>query len=261
VLPVINKDMRQISDLRVIEAVLFGILFPDILRYANGLFVSSSHEIVPSEGVAELLFQQNERVVFKLHTSRFSRGVMVYTKENFSVDEIIRAGNGVFQPYLRQHPFFDSFTANSVATLRLATVVDDQGEVSCRASYLRVARESDPIVIADTSLRIPVDVRTGQLHNKGYDSAFFSATQHPDSGFTFGGATIPGFAKSVEAVRGLHKKLPFCHSIGWDVCITQNEEPQIMEWNAKHNLIKVSEAASGPCFTGLGWENMWKGAI
>jgi hypothetical protein len=31
-----------------------------------------------------------------------------------------------------------------------------------------------------------------------------------------------------------------------------------MEWNGWHNDIKFSEAADGPCFADLGWQNLWR---
>ena len=259
VLPIVNKDMRTISDLRVIESMLFGTrLFPDVLSYANGLFVSPSHEIIPHEAVGGYLFQQADRIVFKLHSSFHGRGVWVYTKENFSVDAVVRAGNGVFQSYVTQHHFFDSFTANSVATIRLTTVADSNGEISCRAAYLRAAMDADPVVLTTKAMRVSIDVPTGLLHTTGYLPNYYAITEHPDSGFVFGGATVPGYFQSVAAVCDLHKKLPFCKCIGWDVCIDTSEMIQIIEWNARHNNIRFSEATAGPSFADLGWEDLWK---
>jgi hypothetical protein len=56
----------------------------------------------------------------------------------------------------------------------------------------------------------------------------------------------------------LHEKLPFARTIGWDVVVDQHENVAVMEWNGWHNDIKFSEAADGPCFADLGWQNLWR---
>jgi len=261
VLPRTKQDMRGLSDLRVIESTLFDTdLFPTIACYANGLFTTKSFEIIPPDAVKEYLFQHGDRVVFKLHTSMQGRGVFVYTEEDFDVDVVVKAGNGVFQSYARQHRFFDQFNTNSVANLRLATVVDDKGQVSCRAGYLRFSLDAKATVSIHTSLKVPIDLATWQLHSEAYRHDWYAVTQKTESGFEFGGATIPGLDKSIAVVCDLQKKLPFCRSVGWDICIGPDEETQVLEWNTKRNSITFFEATVGPCFADLGWENLWKTA-
>ena len=38
------------------------------------------------------------------------------------------------------------------------------------------------------------------------------------------------------------------------MAICDDETTKVIEWNAKHCDIKFSEASTGPCFLGLGWE-------
>ena len=83
-------------------------------------------------------------------------------------------------------------------------------------------------------------------------------SEHPDSGFAFAGQMIPNFPIAVAECEKIHRKLPNFAIIGWDVSITENGEVGIIEWNAGHPDIKFSEATTGPCFSGLGWEDMWK---
>ena len=52
----------------------------------------------------------------------------------------------------------------------------------------------------------------------------------------------------------LHKKLPHITIIGWDMAICDDETTKVIEWNTGHCDIKFSEASTGPCFLGLGWE-------
>jgi hypothetical protein len=52
--------------------------------------------------------------------------------------------------------------------------------------------------------------------------------------------------------------VPFTSIIGWDVAVDENHNVKVMEWNGDHNDIKFSEATQGPCFSDLGWEELWK---
>ena len=70
--------------------------------------------------------------------------------------------------------------------------------------------------------------------------------------------SFPFYAKCVETVVELHERVPFVSCIGWDVCVDSNNEPQIFEWNGRHNAIGFGEAVQGPCFRDLGWEKLWR---
>jgi hypothetical protein len=81
-------------------------------------------------------------------------------------------------------------------------------------------------------------------------------TRHPDSGFSFTGQQIPYFRKAVAACEALHRKVPQFSVIGWDAIVTPQGKVEIMEWNTNEPVIAFSEASTGPCFTGLGWEKL-----
>ena len=52
--------------------------------------------------------------------------------------------------------------------------------------------------------------------------------------------------------------MPYARCIGWDVTVDSEEKVNLMEWNGEHNDIKFAEATQGPCFLGLGWEELRK---
>ncbi len=92
----------------------------------------------------------------------------------------------------------------------------------------------------------------------GYLTSWDACEEHPDSRKAFGQVLVPNFSECAELVVGLHARMPFVQSIGWDLAIGADESIYILEWNGGHNDIKFSEATQGPCFADLGWEHLWK---
>ncbi|HEI9807337.1 TPA: hypothetical protein SLN32_002326 [Proteus mirabilis] len=255
VLPVISGGYAEPSDLKSLSKTLLNSNhIPDILYFVNGHYIAvDSKEILSKERASIELFSKNENVIFKPDQSQQGIGIKFLNKQNFinSAPKI----NGVFQSIIKQHDFFNSICNNSVATLRVTTLIDNEGKCSVRAVYLRVGRNNDSHVKSSTHIRIPVDIVTGRLSNKGFLTNWNTITEHPDTHFKFNG-TIPEFQKCCELAVNNHLKYPFVRCIGWDMIIDINNHVNIMEWNAGHNDIKFSEATQGPCFIDMKWESL-----
>ena len=231
---------------------------PDIVYYVNGLFFTSSMKMLPVESVGKYLFNNNDRIVYKVDNSLQGKGIHIFTKETFNTATIYSLGNGVFQKYIEQHVFFEEIMPKSVATLRLTSVIENDGSASCRAAYLRIGRSEDSYVKSSSAIKVSVDVISGRLHEQGYLPNFCSVKSHPDTHFTFEGKVLPKFSECVAYILKTHQEIPFCRSIGWDLIVDKDEQIQLIEWNGNHNGIKFSEATQGPCFADLGWEELWK---
>ena len=257
VVPRLSGDYGQISTYRSVSNRLFQTdLLPDLAYSVNGLLHTSSMELVRASELKKYLFEISERIVYKLDSGAQGTNVHVYDADSFP-DEPVTFGNGVFQSYIIQHPFFDAFTDQSVSTIRITTVVDDESNISCRAAYLRVPRSADTHVKSATAIKVAVDA-DGELHEKGCLPNWVPVARHPDSNRAFASQVVPNFQACVETCISLHRKMMFPRIIGWDVIIDKDENVKLMEWNGGHNDIKFSEATTGPCFADLGWENLWQ---
>ena len=231
---------------------------PDIAYYVNGLFFSLSWEILPPEEVENYIFSHNDKVVYKQDISLRGLGIRFFTKETFDMEEIRKIGNGVFQKYIRQHGFFEEILPNIVATLRLTSVINNKGEASCRSAFLRLGRQDSTHCKWATDTKIPVDLKTGKLYEKGYSLEMKSTNCHPDTKVFFKGKIIPKFEECLNYVEKTHKTVSYCRMVGWDLIVNENEEIQLMEWNGYFNDITFAEATQGPCFADMGWEKIWK---
>jgi len=232
--------------------------FPDLAYHVNGFFVSRDYTVLNPAQLEELLFRDREEVVFKKDLSYQGKGVTFLSRDDFRRIKVRSLGNGVFQKVIVQHPSLAALMPSSVATIRLTTVMEDNGQVSLRAAYLRLGRSNTRYVQSASHIRIPVNLDTGQLLEEGYFPNWRTTRIHPDSQLPFEGKSLPGFQECGAAVRKLHEKLPLTRCVGWDVAVDRDEKMQVMEWNGADNDIKFSEATQGPCFADLGWEQLWR---
>ena len=259
VLPVISGRYGKTSSLRPLAKHLFrSDVFPDIAYYVNRLFLSSDYRILNEDELIELLFNNRDNIVFKIDSSSQGKGFFFFERSNFDIKKVKMLGNGVFQYYIEQHPFFSELMPSSVATIRITTYCEDNGIVSVRACFLRVARSTEKNVKWASNIVIPVDPVNGELSELGYFLNFHSTDRHPDTQVVFAKRFIPCFSKCISTAKELHRQMPFGRCIGWDMIVDKYNNIKVMEWNGDHTDIKVHEAIQGPCFTDLGWENLWK---
>ena len=257
--PSIKGKYGKISSLNPLSTKIFNSnLFPDIAFYVNGLFYTNNYEVVLESNISQYLFKNSTTIVFKIDNSLQGKGVFLFNINSFNIKTIQLLGNGVFQDYIDQHPFYSEFMPNSVATLRITTIRDNIGNFSVRQSLLRFGRNEDTHIKSASSIRIPIDIITGKLNNLGYINSWQTIDRHPDTNILFSNSVIPYFQKYVNKAIELHKKVPFIGCIGWDLIMDKNEDIKVIEWNGLNNGISFCEATYGPCFADLGWENIWR---
>ena len=259
VIPAIKGSYRALSQLQTLTSQLFqSSAFPDVAYYVNGLFLGVNRTVLDEREVKQVLFKNGEVVVYKLERSSGGKGIFLFDKGSFDTKKIQILGNGVFQDYIDQHPFFKEYMPSSVGTLRLTTIIDKSGASSVRACYLRTGRSVDTHVKSSSNIRISVNLKTGELDTLGYLPSWLAVDKHPDTDIVFAGRRIPNFDNCVSVALKLHRLIPYVPCVGWDMVVDKDNRIKVMEWNGGHNGIKFSEATQGPCFSDLGWEKLWQ---
>ena len=262
VVPRVKGQYGRVSSLNCLGEKLFdGAVFPDLLHAVNGAFIRPfDGRVLRPDRLRTYLFNERDRVVFKADSSNQGKGLVFFDEQGFSEHMLCQAGNGVIQAVVPQHSFFRQFVERSTATLRITTVMNDDGGVSARAAYLRFGQGRDTHVMSASHIRVAVDLDSGELADVGYTPDWRLLEAHPDSGAHFKGCGLPGYERAVDMVTRAHSSYPYVRAIGWDVVIDESSEPKVIEWNGFHNDIKFSEATQGPCFAGLGWNALGKTA-
>lgn len=261
VVPKINGDYGKIADRNFITSFLFPETeLLDLAYFINGKFCTPKSKIIDPKNIKDHLFEKHEKIVYKLENKKRGKGVFILDKNNFNPAnyQLNSNNNGVFQKFIKQHPFFSEFTDNSVATLRVTTVSDKLGNISAKAAYIRFGRDKDTHIKYNSVIAVPVNINTGELYAKGYINDWLPINAHPDSKTMFQQKVIPHFDKCLEKATQMHSIVPFMGCLGWDLTVDNLEKVQLIEVNGINNGIKLSEAANGPCFKNLNWENLWK---
>jgi hypothetical protein len=259
VVPAINGGYRETAQIRQFGIRLFGAeVVPDAVHVMRGRFHTPAGTPIPPEELPRHLFARDERSAFKANWSGLGEAVRVLRRDEFAPGTAWP--DGVFQHFIEAHPELRRFQGDATSTLRLTTVLNASGRPELRAAYIRLPRLSDSFVKSRTLTRVPLDLETGAFAERALLSNWSFSATHPDTGAAFAGARMPAFAASRELVLHCHASAPFVGCVGWDIAVDATERPWLLEWNAMHNDIKASEMTVGPCFTGLGWENLWRNA-
>lgn len=139
VVPSMKGSYGKLSALKPLSRLIFDSdAFPDIAYFANGLFFTDRSVVIPEHALESMVFEQCDRIVFKLDGSGQGKGVYLFDRKNFNREVIKSLGNGVIQKFITQHRVFNAFASKPVATLRFTTVVDDAGGISIRACFFRL---------------------------------------------------------------------------------------------------------------------------
>lgn len=259
VVPLYKGDYGKICDRAItINELLKDKYSSDLGYFINGLLFSHKKEVIDPKNFKKILFESEDRIVFKIENSLQGKGVFFYDQNSFNIEKIKKLGNGVFQKFIIQHSFFNQFNKSALATIRLTSVLKDDGSVEVRAGYFRFGRDGDSHVISSSQMRIPIDIKNGCLwdtHLAFYPKSEFTK-KLPDNDIDYPGMKLPSFYHCISEIKRLHALIPYIRCIGWDIIVDENNNMRVIELNGGHNGITFNEMVQGPCFKDLGWEKL-----
>lgn len=259
VAPAINNGLGKLANVKTMtNRLINSSILPDKIYKINNQFYDRNNQFIEDEVLEDLLFDDKKNEYFvKKDDSNQGRGVFRLTYNNFDMNYFKKLNNFVIQSSIKQNPFFDEIVKGSVATVRVTTV-KVKNKIETRGYFLRVGREGSASINSESYIRVPIKNIHGELGEHAIDVNWQRLYKHPDTSFTFEGKKIPGFYKATKELEKIHEKFPHFSIIGWDISITEDENPQIIEWNADHPDVKFTEATIGPTFKDLNWESLSK---
>lgn len=255
--PAVNNGLGQLTHYKTFTNVVFDTdALPDVGYAINGTFYDRARRPISFATLRALAQEQGTHVFAKQDGSGRGDGIAKLDVQQLTQDVLNQIGNCVLQAPIVQHSAFNEFIATAVATVRITTVKNSAGGMELRAAYLRLGRSNMQWVRSDDSLRVAIMDAQGSLDTIGYTSAWQRVEAHPDTHTRFAGKQVPMFAQAVQFCLRLHASVPHFAIIGWDIAVDVHNHIKLIEWNGTHCDIKFSEAATGPCFAGLGWEQL-----
>ena len=93
---------------------------------------------------------------------------------------------------------------------------------------------------------VGIDMENGRLMDIGFLKPKYgtSVKEHPDTKIKFSGYQIPFYKEAEEMAARLHKYLYRCHSVGWDIAITENG-PMFIEGNGWWEISLIQAVHGG----------------
>lgn len=163
-----------------------------------------------------------------------------------SISDLLRSYGReyIVQEAVMQHKDMSSLNPTSVNTLRIVTYHSDD-EVLLIYSVVRIGRKGrviDNQCAGGISTVIREDGTLGKYAFGGYGENDVTMT---DSGVTLENFQVPSYDRAVDMVKELHLRLPYFRLIGWDVAISEDGSPKLIEFNTQPGL---SQSAFGPGF-------------
>jgi hypothetical protein len=259
VCPGINGLLQPIGRIKTLTKRISKIeAIPDLIYFVGGNWVLESGEPVTRDKASDFLFSRYPFVFLKKDDSYRGQGLMKLAKCDFEGLDLSQTGDFVIQAPITQHPFFESMSPGSVASLRVTTYRDHQQSAKTYQSSIRLGRAGTSFIAGDACVRIPIWEKEGRFYDYGFSGTWDLMESHPDTGVRFSGLMLPEFEQITAFCELQHDKNPHFPLIAWDVILDQSNQIQVMEWNTVIPTITRSEAATGPHFKGLGFENLWK---
>lgn len=221
------------------------------LKNRNGYFYYENKPVSIEE--ATRLGANMGEVIIKPTLSSHGRGVKKMLVKNGIVDQegtklkdllLKYKKNYLIQDIVRQHPDMNALNPDSINTLRIVTYRRGM-EVVVLYAAIRIGREGQTIdneSAGGISTKVNND---GTLCRYAYGTPGQDKIEITDSGVKLEGYKVPSFEKALEMVKENHLNLPFQDLVGWDICIDEDGEPEMLEWNTTPEL---SQSAVGPAF-------------
>jgi len=197
---------------------------------------------------------QGQNVVILDEIDHATGSVLTRTGQRTTLEEAldgldlegVRGVSGyILQEPVSNHDDLRRFAPTTTNTLRVQTILTDDGQVHVQASVARLGRRGR---MSDhwhsEGVAVAVDIDTGVMGSGTLMSSPERITEHPDTGVRFTGETVPGWPQTVEVCRRAARSMHGLRSIGWDVVVTP-DGPVLLEGNSLWDLAMVQTHSDG----------------
>lgn len=243
---------RAYTDKNITDIILQNIRQPKIyLKNINGFFYYNGKPVTKAEAIN--LCQGLGEVIIK--PSLTGRGVgvrkinIINGKSQNDGKDLSAIIDEYKQDYLieelvRQHHQMSALNPSSINTIRVLTYRSNM-EVKIVYSVIRIGRKGQDIDNESAGGISTSISKEGKLGKYAFGAPGADMIEYTDSGVKLENYQIPSYEKVVDLVKQAHYQLPYFKLMGWDIAITEDGEPIMIEFNMTPDL---SQSAYGPAF-------------
>ena len=254
------------------EKMYPGIKAPDtILRRINGFWFADG-KMIPQTEAEELLSAENA-IFVKQATGSYGGHDVHFLSANAKTEEGCEKGDEpkenailagfrkiaesskvdlVIQRPIRQHPDLAKINDSSVNTIRMLSVLSDNG-VKIYSTILRMGISGAKVDNASSGGITCGVLPDGHCRDFGFYSYVGGGKnkkryEHPTSGLPFGEIVIPCFDKLKELVKKAHPMMPWFRMISWDLAVDEHGDAVLIESNLCDGELDFHQLNNGPLF-------------
>lgn len=245
-----------------VDKGFYDTLFPDInrpktiVKNVNGYYYDDQHPLTEKEAI-ERCSNLKEAIIKPSLGGTWGIGVKfiqstdgIIADTNSSVKDLFNSYKQSFiiQERLEQHPDMAKLNPTSLNTIRVMSYRRGD-EIVVLYAVVRIGRNGQ-VVDNETAggIKADIDLSTGRIRGCAIGSPKEKDMPFTDVGTPTDGYQIPCFQAVLDAVKGMHYRLPYFNLIGWDMSVDKDGKPALIEWN---RAAELSQVAHGPAFGDL----------
>ncbi|PAU92842.1 hypothetical protein CK503_14230 [Aliifodinibius salipaludis] len=251
-LPKMNPEKyMRFSEAKAIDHKLFnGAVVDPFFTRTNGQYYHKDGTVLKQEELDQILQEVNDEIIIKPDSGRGGQGIIFTHPDELHFEKLPKSTDLIFQPVVQQHPELQKLYPHSVNTLRVLTLLDDEGTIQVKFIIIRFGREGSRVDNASRGggwVFVNID---GTVHPTAFDSIGLEiGKRHPDTGMLYSDLKLPFLPAIISLCKSVHHSFPYTRVIGWDIFVNEQEEPKIIEWNANNPFFDIIEARFGPFFS------------
>ncbi len=216
-----------------------------VVRNVNGRFLNEEFSLITMNDAQKIMEQYDALVIKPSIFTDTGNGVKLL-KKPFDLNKLDAdyGRNYVIQIPLSQHPELARLNQSSVNTIRVNSVLFGT-EAHIMSAFVKVGQAGE---FADNSGhdRYFIGIRENGTFGNYAINHDLQMFEHIPSGYMFAGRAVPCYKAVCRAVERAHQCIPHFGFAFWDVCVSFDGEPTIVEVNLCYPDTTIAQVAGGP---------------
>jgi len=189
-----------------------------------------------------VLRNSSGKIVVKDALGQCGFEVEILKTSDYNADTLLKymnsKGFNLAEEFVEQHPQINELSPSGLNTVRVMTMINDQGGVDVLGARLRISVNSHVDNLASGNIAAPINLETGIIEGEGVYSDITKNNEsvHPVTGKTIVGFQVPFWEEVMETSKKIALHHPENRGVGWDVAITSMGSDFI---EGNHNWCKI----------------------
>lgn len=247
----------QFQDKNYLDIVFRGVCQPGIIvRNIAGQFLDSGFNNIDIDRAIELCQCEKEIIIKPSISSKWGRGIEFVDTSQNGPDSLLlllknRGRNFVIQKVIQQHHNMAWLNADSINSIRIQTLLWNN-QVHVLSSLVRIGVKGCRIDNPHSSNGVScVLTPEGKMIQTAYDREWNPMDVLPN-GSAPDGFEVPFYNRIIETVKKLQYRVPHSRLVGWDMTVSDDGEPILIEANLDYPEVYFHQIGKGPIISDPG---------